>query len=1186
MDSRTQQHYLHLWHLLKSLEELFWDEEEKKKIKDWLKEVAATDSNLQPIDIEAPDFLDELVLKLQAIILARPELPPANLPPKEVFQRYEEYLKEINVAKKENQPPLIFFAERRPLALSDKIYWSLKKQQLVDTDGNPTLEGKDLKLVVDTEKEIGQLLTQNRAQIALKRQLVLSLDFDAPYSLFRREFLGDGEIPGIADQIAEEFINARAKGQDFKLERIPFLVNLYLEDSPQFKSLYPAHQERLQETASQTIASIIQRFRFPGIMDRVVITQEGEDFDLTVIPGGEPENKYSLYSTPSQQPKTIRQRIKRELNLPEAVAATEGMQKFIGHFSKDPLSAILHYPLYRAVSLAPQPIKNLYFGKTGWQETWNKVKLAYNVSISPDYQRQFLQDLLWRGAKAALKPFGIVGREGQWVPMAVIGWGGNKLVTGIGEGLANVASKIPLVGKFLSERFSRRLGKKRKRKENLGAAVAGLILDFVFGAIGVIPKAAWKLLNRLPIIQKFKGFLANQYFSLEARFGFLRTIRIGVGLGKSFLKGIFSLNTVAGGAWGYVLSGGNPWLTGLGGLGGALYQTWLNIAKNQSLLDLLEAPSGNVVDKIFKALGKPGVKLAQYGWLRIPLKGGFLSYLLWKLGAPTWAIPIPTVLDWLWQAKSWWGPKTINLLSKIPGVGRIINIFSSILSRFGIIGRFFGFLGQVIFNPGILIGYQLAVLFGASTLQAILAGLAGGFAFWGGITLFFGTTSPFMLTGWIGYFAGGWLAQLFGLTGLPALGLQIGTTGLSVYLTYLGVETIGAWVTSSVAAGLNAALAGTTAAAAGISASAVFAFAAAIILIVGVTIITIFTVASAFQVFQYERAFRRGLVNPRLPITKQFVNAEKNASGQVIALNYEITYSYQPSSLDPSGPLKNIQIEDRFEEIEKIGFVFANLLLENPAPSSFSPCNPFIGTGLTKSLVWRQAECPQLEIYPNETKTIEIHLVFREPWSDSATIFEIRNIGKKLCNTLAVTGITADGQELISSLPSICVNREGEPISTWDLAWPIDSEKITTCFNEKLDGYYHKAIDIGTGYMTPPERDILAIDDGEIIYAGGSDDNPRGYIVQIKHPNGWISEYAHLDQGSLPNLGPVKKGAKFALSNDSGTLTSGPHLHFEIFKCSLCDEAQKYSDDWLDPLCFYPVQWQKSDCPPPTQCKL
>ena len=75
---------------------------------------------------------------------------------------------------------------------------------------------------------------------------------------------------------------------------------------------------------------------------------------------------------------------------------------------------------------------------------------------------------------------------------------------------------------------------------------------------------------------------------------------------------------------------------------------------------------------------------------------------------------------------------------------------------------------------------------------------------------------------------------------------------------------------------------------------------------------------------------------------------------------------------------------------------------------------------------------------------------------------------------------------------------------------------------------------------------IVAAADGNIVFSGWTYD--AGYIIIISHSDGFISFYKH-NQSLLKSAGSfVRRGEPIATLGNSGTTSSGPHLHFEIWK--------------------------------------
>ena len=87
----------------------------------------------------------------------------------------------------------------------------------------------------------------------------------------------------------------------------------------------------------------------------------------------------------------------------------------------------------------------------------------------------------------------------------------------------------------------------------------------------------------------------------------------------------------------------------------------------------------------------------------------------------------------------------------------------------------------------------------------------------------------------------------------------------------------------------------------------------------------------------------------------------------------------------------------------------------------------------------------------------------------------------------------------------------------------------------------HYAIDIAVKKETP----VKAAADGTVIFTGFTADT--GFVIILEHPKNFITVYKHnetihKEQGDL-----VKSGEVIANAGSTGTLTTGPHLHFELW---------------------------------------
>ena len=103
---------------------------------------------------------------------------------------------------------------------------------------------------------------------------------------------------------------------------------------------------------------------------------------------------------------------------------------------------------------------------------------------------------------------------------------------------------------------------------------------------------------------------------------------------------------------------------------------------------------------------------------------------------------------------------------------------------------------------------------------------------------------------------------------------------------------------------------------------------------------------------------------------------------------------------------------------------------------------------------------------------------------------------------------------------------------------PIMGE-ITQGFNSK-DNHY--ALDISADIGTP----VKSILEGKIIFSEWSVDT--GYVIIIDHGQDIISVYKHNSKALKKQNDFVQAGEVIAYSGNRGNLSTGPHLHFELWK--------------------------------------
>ncbi len=98
----------------------------------------------------------------------------------------------------------------------------------------------------------------------------------------------------------------------------------------------------------------------------------------------------------------------------------------------------------------------------------------------------------------------------------------------------------------------------------------------------------------------------------------------------------------------------------------------------------------------------------------------------------------------------------------------------------------------------------------------------------------------------------------------------------------------------------------------------------------------------------------------------------------------------------------------------------------------------------------------------------------------------------------------------------------------------------------------HFAIDLAVEEGTM----VRSIGDGYIILADWTHEG--GYTIAVQHTDGFVSVYKH-NERLLKRVGDrVRTREALAMSGNSGELTTGPHLHFELWHNGLAQNPAMY----------------------------
>ena len=151
-----------------------------------------------------------------------------------------------------------------------------------------------------------------------------------------------------------------------------------------------------------------------------------------------------------------------------------------------------------------------------------------------------------------------------------------------------------------------------------------------------------------------------------------------------------------------------------------------------------------------------------------------------------------------------------------------------------------------------------------------------------------------------------------------------------------------------------------------------------------------------------------------------------------------------------------------------------------------------------------------------------------------------RKIIKRTVTKEAVTKVMEVGTQKVVNSDGAVI-QQGDGVSRGSMTWPVP-----IC-HRVYQGYHrgHLAIDISSGPVPVFNASCLAADGGTVEYAGWY--YGYGKYVKIRHANGLVTTYAHLNTIGVVAGQKVSRGQQIGRVGNTGN-SSGPHLHFEVIQ--------------------------------------
>jgi len=127
----------------------------------------------------------------------------------------------------------------------------------------------------------------------------------------------------------------------------------------------------------------------------------------------------------------------------------------------------------------------------------------------------------------------------------------------------------------------------------------------------------------------------------------------------------------------------------------------------------------------------------------------------------------------------------------------------------------------------------------------------------------------------------------------------------------------------------------------------------------------------------------------------------------------------------------------------------------------------------------------------------------------------------------------------------------------------LSADKRRTIFNnipaaQPVSGFIARGYDasplmvaahMGVDIAAPTGKAVTAPADGIVLFSGWTVEG--GNMLIVNHGFGFLSVYKHNERNLVNDLERISKGQVIALLGNTGKITSGPHLHYEVWKNSL-----------------------------------
>lgn len=122
------------------------------------------------------------------------------------------------------------------------------------------------------------------------------------------------------------------------------------------------------------------------------------------------------------------------------------------------------------------------------------------------------------------------------------------------------------------------------------------------------------------------------------------------------------------------------------------------------------------------------------------------------------------------------------------------------------------------------------------------------------------------------------------------------------------------------------------------------------------------------------------------------------------------------------------------------------------------------------------------------------------------------------------------------------------PLDSWAKSYNATNPFGRDTTNDHPDWYPHASYHLGDDFIVPSKTPVYAPSEGDMLKVIYESAKGNVAIYVFRDPKGltWGLELCHLAE--LPKLAHFKEGEVMAYTDNTGTATTGAHLHCALFK--------------------------------------